>query len=209
MIAATSPFAISAILAGFFTSLSLIMAIGAQNAFILKQGLRNAHVLPLVLACAGSDAILITIGVFGFEQIEKIVPGILPFVKYGGAAFLFAYGFNAFRAAWRGGESLNPSSEPAQSLGRALITCLMITWLNPHVYLDTVLLLGSVSSQYDTGRYGFAFGAVAASFSFFFVLGYGARYLAPLFAKPSSWRVLEAIVGTMMWAIALGLLLGG
>lgn len=208
MIAATSPFAVSAIIAGYITSLSLIMAIGAQNAFVLKQGLRRAHVLPLVLSCAVSDAILITLGVFGFAQIEKILPGILPIVKYGGVAFLLAYGCVAFRAAWMGGETLDPSKAPAQSMRGAVMTCLMLTWFNPHVYLDTVVLLGSISAHYETGRYGFALGAVAASFSFFFALGYGARLLAPLFAKPVSWRVLEALVGVMMWAIAFGLLLG-
>lgn len=208
MIAATSPFAFSAIIAGYVTSLSLILAIGAQNAFVLKQGLRKQHVLPLVLACAVSDAILITIGVFGFAQIEKALPGILPIIKYGGVAFLLVYGFRAFMAALHGGEALDPSSAPRQPMRSALLTCLMLTWLNPHVYLDTVVLLGSISAQYEAGRYGFALGAVAASFSFFFVLGYGAQLLAPLFAKPSSWRVLEALVGVMMWTIAFGLLLG-
>ncbi|MEH6836719.1 MULTISPECIES: LysE/ArgO family amino acid transporter [Falsihalocynthiibacter] len=208
MIASTPPFAFSVILAGFVTSLSLILAIGAQNAFILRQGIRRSHVLPLVIACAGSDAILITIGVFGFEQIEKILPQVLPIAKYGGATFLLAYGGMAFRAAWHGGQALDPSATAKQSLWSALLTCLMITWLNPHVYLDTVVLLGSLSAQYEGGRYGFALGATLASFSFFFALGYGAQYLAPIFAQPKAWRILDVLVGLMMWSIALSLLIG-
>lgn len=208
MIAASSPFAFPVILAGYITSLSLILAIGAQNAFILRQGIRRAHVLPLVIACAGSDAFLITLGVFGFEQIEKILPQILPIAKYGGATFLLAYGGMAFRSAWRGGEWLDPSGTTTQSLSAALTTCLMITWLNPHVYLDTVVLLGSLSAQYDGARYGFALGATLASFSFFFALGFGAQYLAPIFASTKAWRILDILVGVMMWSIALSLLIG-
>ncbi|WP_380053420.1 LysE/ArgO family amino acid transporter [Falsihalocynthiibacter sp. SS001] len=198
----------AAFFAGYATSLSLIMAIGAQNAFVLRQGIRQSHVLPIVLLCAGSDAILILTGVFAFAQIERVLPNVLPLVKYGGAAFLFVYGAMAFRAAWRGGEALDPATAPKQSLQRTVIALLMLTWLNPHVYLDTVVLLGSISAQYDVGRYGFALGATLASFSFFFALGYGARFLAPLFAKPSSWRFLECFVGATMWTIALTLLLG-
>ncbi|AML50008.1 LysE/ArgO family amino acid transporter [Falsihalocynthiibacter arcticus] len=208
MIASISPFDYSVVFTGYITSLSLILAIGAQNAFILRQGIRRAHVLPLILACAGSDAILITLGVFGFEQIERILPEILPIAKYGGSAFLLAYGAMAFRAAWRGGEALDPSGAAKQTLSNALIACLMITWLNPHVYLDTVVLLGSLSAQYEGGRYGFALGATLASFSFFFALGYGAQYLAPIFAQPKAWRILDVLVGLMMWSIALSLLIG-
>lgn len=197
----------SALFAGYITALSLIAAIGAQNAFILRQGIRGAHVLPLVLVCAGSDAILITLGVFGFAEIEKILPGVLPLVKYGGAGFLLIYGAMAFRAAWRGGEHLDPSKASAQSATRAILTCLALTWLNPHVYLDTVVLLGSLSAKFDTARYSFALGASLASFSFFFALGYGARYLAPAFARPATWRVLEVFIGTTMWAIAVSLLI--
>lgn len=202
------PFELSVVITGFFTSLGLIMAIGAQNAFVLRQGIRRSNILPVVIACAGSDAILISTGVFAFEQIEKVLPSILPIAKYGGAVFLIAYGVIAFRAAWIGGEHLDPASAVQQSAKSALITCLMLTWLNPHVYLDTVVLLGSISTQYDGARYGFALGAALASFAFFLALGYGARFLAPLFAKPKSWRLLECFIGITMWIIALKLLFG-
>ncbi|GGO51470.1 L-lysine exporter family protein LysE/ArgO [Roseovarius pacificus] len=192
--------------AGFALGFSLILAIGAQNAFVLRQGLRRAHVLPVVLVCALSDAVLVTAGVLGFGALARAVPGLEGVMRYGGAAFLIWYGARNFIAAWRGGESLE-AGEGAASLRRALLTCLALTWLNPHVYLDTVVLLGSVSAQYDD-KPGFAAGAVLASFVFFFGLGYGARGLAPLFRRPGSWRVLDAVVGATMWAIALRLLTG-
>ncbi|MGR3460894.1 MAG: LysE/ArgO family amino acid transporter, partial [Roseovarius sp.] len=138
--------------------------------------------------------------------LAEAVPGLERVMRYGGAAFLLVYGARAFVAAWRGGEVL----EAGQGTGgraRALLTCLALTWLNPHVYLDTVVLLGSVSAQYDN-RLGFGAGAVGASFVFFLGLGFGARLLAPFFRRPLSWRVLDALVGAVMWAIAAGLLLG-
>lgn len=202
-----SAFALSAIFAGYITALTLIMAIGAQNAFVLRQGLRRANVLAVVLVCACSDAILVTVGVFGFEWVESVLPGVLPVIKFGGAAFLFVYGAFSFRAAWRGGESLNAANGAEQSTLRAVLTCLALTWTNPHVYLDTVVLLGSLSAPYGDARFGFGLGAALASFSFFFALGYGARFLAPVFAKPAAWRVLEVIIGVTMWTIALNLLL--
>lgn len=183
------------------------MAIGAQNAFVLRQGLKRANVLAVVLVCACSDAILVTVGVFGFEWVESVLPGVLPIFKIGGAAFLFVYGALSFRAAWRGGESLDASNGPAQSTLKAVLTCLALTWTNPHVYLDTVVLLGSLSAPYGDARFAFGFGAALASFSFFFALGYGARFLAPIFAKPAAWRVLEVIIGVTMWSIAVNLLL--
>ena len=192
--------------AGFALGFSLILAIGAQNAFVLRQGLRREHVLPVVLGCALSDAVLVTAGVLGFGALARAVPGLEGVMRYGGAAFLIWYGARNFIAAWRGGESLE-AGEGAASLRRALLTCLALTWLNPHVYLDTVVLLGSVSAQYDD-KLGFAAGAVLASFVFFFGLGFGARGLAPLFRRPVSWRVLDAVVGATMWAIAAKLLAG-
>lgn len=193
-------------LAGFGLGLSLILAIGAQNAFVLRQGLRRAHVLAVVLTCALSDAILIAAGVAGFGTLAAAAPWLEPVMRYGGAAFLLVYGARAFRAAWRGTAALQ-AGDPAQSLRAALLTCLALTWLNPHVYLDTVVLLGSISAQYDA-KLAFALGAMTASFAFFFALGFGARLLAPLFARPGAWRVLEAGVGLVMWAIAVKLLLG-
>ena len=195
-----------ALVAGFGLGLSLILAIGAQNAFVLRQGLRREHVLPVVLVCALSDAVLVTAGVAGFGALAEAVPGLERVMRYGGAAFLLVYGARAFLAAWRGGAVLEAGTG-AGSLRRAVLTCLALTWLNPHVYLDTVVLLGSVSAQY-ADRLAFGAGAVAASFAFFFALGYGARLLAPLFRRPASWRFLDAGVGAVMWAIAAGLLAG-
>ncbi|MCM2560527.1 LysE/ArgO family amino acid transporter [Lutimaribacter sp. EGI FJ00015] len=192
-------------IAGFSLGFSLILAIGAQNAFVLRQGLRRAHVLPIVLTCALSDAVLIVLGVAGFGALALALPWLEPVMRYGGAAFLGVYGARAFLAAWRGGEALE-AGQDAGSLRAALLTCLALTWLNPHVYLDTVVLLGTISAQYSARP--FALGAVAASFTFFFSLGYGARLLAPFFAQPRAWRALDVIVGLVMWAIAAKLLLG-
>jgi L-lysine exporter family protein LysE/ArgO len=193
-------------LAGFALGFSLILAIGAQNAFVLRQGLRREHVLAVVLVCAISDAVLIAAGVSGFGALSEAVPGLERIMRYGGAAFLLVYGARAFWAAWRGGAALE-AGEGAGSLARAVLTCLALTWLNPHVYLDTVVLLGAVSAQY-ADRLAFGLGATSASFVFFFALGYGARLLAPLFRRPESWRVLDVLVGAVMWAIAVGLLTG-
>lgn len=187
---------------GFSLGLSLILAIGAQNAFVLRQGLRREHVLAVVLVCAGSDALLIAAGVAGFGAAQALVPWLGTAMRWGGVAFLLAYGALRFRAALRGGEALQPSSGVAVSLRRVLATCLVLTWANPHVYLDTVVLMGSISAQY--APHGVAFGVAAAlgSASFFSALGYGARLLAPVFAKPVAWVWLEVIVGLTMWAIA-------
>lgn len=199
----------SAAVAGFLLGLSLILAIGAQNAFVLRQGLRRAHVLAVCLTCAVSDAILITGGVAGAAMLAGAAPWLLDLLRWGGVAFLAVYGALRFRAAWRGGEALDPAAGTGQSLRAAILTCLALTWLNPHVYLDTVVLIGSVSAGWPGEKLAFGAGAVAASFTFFFALGYGARLLAPLFARPSAWRVLELGVGSVMWAIALGLATGG
>lgn len=194
--------------AGFYLGFSLILAIGAQNAFVLRQGLRRAHVLPVVLACSLSDAVLITLGVGGFSVVTEAMPWIAPALRYGGAAFLIWYGARSFLAMWRGGETLQAADTGAGSLRMALLTCLALTWLNPHVYLDTVLLIGSISSQYGDNARWFGVGAVTSSFTFFFSLGYGARLLAPVFARPRAWQVLEGIIGLVMWAIAAKLLFG-
>jgi L-lysine exporter family protein LysE/ArgO len=196
----------AAFFAGYGVALSLIVAIGAQNALVLRYGLRREHVLPLVLFCATSDAILITVGVMGFTAMTNAAPWVEPLLTYGGAAFLIAYGARSFLSAYQGGQALVPSEVQRNPLIGALAAVTAITWLNPHVYLDTVLLIGSVSAEYDD-KIAFATGAISASFSFFFTLGYGARLLTPFFAKPSSWQVLDAGVGLLMWAIALKLLL--
>lgn len=193
-------------LAGFSLSASLIIAIGAQNAFVLRQGLRREHVLPIVIVCGLSDTVLIAAGVLGFTAMTSAAPWIEPALTFGGAAFLFWYGARSFWSAWQGGESLKPSDESAGSLKTVILTCLALTWLNPHVYLDTVVLLGSVSAQYD-GKAAFGIGAALASFLFFFALGYGARLLVGLFANPRSWQILDCVIGVVMWTIAVKLIL--
>ena len=197
---------LSAYLFGFWVAFSLILAIGAQNAFVLKQGLRREHVLPVVLVCAISDAILISIGVFGFASLTDFIPNLAPVMLWLGAAFLFAYGAFSFWRGWKGGAALNPATGPATTLKAAVLFCLAITWLNPHVYLDTVLLIGSIATRFEGNEAAFWAGAVSSSFTFFFSLGFGARLLAPIMARPSSWRVLEVLIGCIMWAIALGLI---
>ena len=193
----------TSVLAGFALGLSLILAIGAQNAFVLRQGLRRSHVLPVVLVCAVSDALLIAAGVAGFGALAQAVPGLEWGMRIFGAAFMIWYGARTLQSAWRGGQALE-AGETAQSLRAAVLTCLALTWLNPHVYLDTVVLLGSISAQY--AALPFALGAMTASFVFFFALGYGARALAPVFARPVAWRWLDLGVGLVMWAIAAKLL---
>ncbi|WP_323765449.1 LysE/ArgO family amino acid transporter [Marinovum sp.] len=194
-------------LAGFALGFSLILAIGAQNAFVLRQGLRGAHVLPVVLTCALSDALLIAAGVAGFGALAEAVPLFETVMRWGGAAFLIWYGARNFRAAMAGGAALEVSGDSRQSLRAAVLTCLALTWLNPHVYLDTVVLLGAISAQYDD-RLAFALGAMSASFVFFVALGFGARLLRPLFTSARAWQVLDVIVGLTMWLIATKLILG-
>jgi L-lysine exporter family protein LysE/ArgO len=195
-------------LSGFFLGGSLIVAIGAQNAFILRQGLLDRHVFILCLICSLSDAILIAAGVAGLGTLIAQSPGLVRAVTIGGAAFLLAYSALAFRRAWRP-DALKAAKSGEAELGAAIAACLAFTFLNPHVYLDTVLLVGSVSSTYaGSERLAFGIGAVIASFVWFYGLGYGARLLQPLFARPSAWRVLDCLIGLVMAAIAVSLLLG-
>lgn len=193
--------------AGFGLGFSLILAIGAQNAFVLRQGLRRQHVFWVCLACAGSDALLIAAGVLGFGSLAAAFPWFEPVMRFGGAAFLAWYGARSLLAAWRGGEMLDAGQDAGKRpLLPVLTTVLALTWLNPHVYLDTVVLLGSISAQYADPLV-FGLGAMLASFTFFFSLGYGASLLAPVFARPGAWQVLDLLVGLTMWAISLKLLL--
>ncbi len=198
----------TAYIPGFLLGLSLIMAIGAQNAFVLRQGLRQEHVFAVCLTCALSDAILISVGVAGFGLAVGALPWLESALRYGGALFLFAYAARSLISALRARhDSLTPSATQATGRAAALATCLALTWLNPHVYLDTVVLLGSVSSQHDGHKTAFALGAISASFAFFFALGYGARLLRPIFANPNAWRVLDGCVAAAMFAIGLKLVL--
>jgi L-lysine exporter family protein LysE/ArgO len=195
-------------LTGFSMGLSLIVAIGAQNAFVLRQGLRGEHVFLVCFACAASDAVLITLGVTSFGKVVALLPWLDPLMRAAGAAFLAWYGARSLWSTFRSSQALDVGASVAAPLSRVLLTCLALTWLNPHVYLDTVVLLGTISTQFDGARPSFAAGAVTASFLFFFSLGYGARLLKPLFARPVAWRILEAVIGLTMWAIALRLIIG-
>lgn len=195
-----------ALLFGFSLGFSLILAIGAQNAFVLRQGLKGEHVFLVCLICALSDAILILVGVSGFHVLVAAYPSLVGVARYGGAAFLVAYGLLSFYRALRVQKGLEPSSIRSNSAWQSALTCLAFTWLNPHVYLDTVVLLGSVSTQFSDRLAWFAGGAVTASFVFFFTLGYGASLLRPLFAQAVAWRVLDFVIGVVMWSIAARLL---
>ena len=194
------------LLAGFLSGAALIIAIGAQNAFVLRQGIRREHVLAVVLICAGADALLIAAGIAGLGALIQALPTALVAARYGGAVFLLGYGLIAVRRSLQA-QRLTVDSAVGTSLGSAMATCLAFTFLNPHVYLDTVILLGSLASQRGvSGRWVFGAGAATASFVWFFSLGYGARLLGPLFAKPVAWRVLDALIALIMFALAGSLL---
>lgn len=196
------------LIAGFLSGAALIIAIGAQNSFVLRQGIRREHVLPVVLVCASADAVLIAAGVAGLGLLIQSAPSVLLLARYGGSVFLLAYGLLAARRALQP-HPLNVDAGAGVSLGAALSTCLAFTFLNPHVYLDTVILLGALSSQRgDPGRLLFGAGAAAASFVWFFALGYGARLLGPLFSQPLAWRVLDSLIALTMLILGMSLLLG-
>ncbi|REC95812.1 LysE/ArgO family amino acid transporter [Kushneria indalinina] len=190
---------------GLGLGLSLIMAIGAQNAFVLRQGLRGEHILWVCLFCALSDALLLTFGVYGAATLTARFPALDDVMRLVGAIFLLLYGVRAMRSALRGGQALDPAGQAGASLGRTLAVCLALTWLNPHVYLDTVMLVGAVSAQ-QTPKAAFLAGAVVASFTFFFALGYAAIRLRPLLVRPRAWQGLDGVMAILMWAVALSLL---
>jgi L-lysine exporter family protein LysE/ArgO len=193
---------------GFALGLSLIVAIGAQNAFVLRQGLRGEHVSPVVAVCTVSDAVLILAGVAGAGALLAQAPSLLTVVRLAGAAFLLAYGVLAARRAVRTA-ALEPATATAPGpLAASLATCLALTWLNPHVYLDTVVLLGSVASTHGGERWAFAAGAAVASATWFAALGHGARLLRPLFAKPAAWRLLDGLIAAVMVSLAVVLAAG-
>lgn len=198
---------ITAAATGFFTAFSLILAIGAQNAFVLRQGLLRRHVGWLCLLCAGSDALLITAGILGFGAVTALYPALPAIMAMSGAAFLVVYGAMRLRAAWRGDYALVLAGQSG-SLRATLVTAFAFTWLNPHVYLDTLGLIGAVSTRFDPAPAKFAFGiaAVSASFVFFYSLGFGARLLAPVMQSARAWRVLDLGIGLVMWGLAAGLL---
>jgi L-lysine exporter family protein LysE/ArgO len=211
------------VLAGLGLGLSLIVAIGAQNVFVLRQGIRREHVFAVVIICALSDAALIAAGVAGLGFVLSAAPWLVVVARWAGALFLLSYGILAARRAWRGGEELtaegadpgapeSPASGDATTLTRTrlapvVLTTLALTWLNPHVYLDTVLMLGSIAATHGDQRWLFAGGAIAASLLWFTALGFGARYLGRWLRTPRSWRILDAVIAVIMISIAISLVL--
>ncbi|KOT97923.1 MULTISPECIES: LysE/ArgO family amino acid transporter [Streptomyces] len=200
--------ALTAAAAGFGTGLSLIVAIGAQNAFVLRQGARRDAVLAVVGICALSDAVLIALGVGGVGAVVVAWPGALTAVGWIGGAFLLGYGALAARRVFRPAGALRADGDAAGSRRRAVLTCLALTWLNPHVYLDTVFLLGSVAADRGPLRWTFGLGAALASLIWFAALGFGARYLGRFLSRPSAWRVLDGLVAATMIALGLSLVAG-
>lgn len=212
------------VLAGLGLGLSLIVAIGAQNVFVLRQGIHREHVWAVVIICALSDAALIAAGVAGLGFVLSAAPWLIVVARWAGALFLLSYGILAARRAWRGGEELQvdgadaPAPAAATSVGSTatltrtrlapvILTTLALTWLNPHVYLDTVLMLGSIAATHGDERWLFAGGAMAASLLWFTALGFGARYLGRWLRTPRSWRILDAVIAVVMIAIAISLVL--
>ena len=196
----------SVFLKGFSVGASLIIAIGAQNAFVLKHGLKRRFIFWVCLVCALSDSILIFLGVQGFATLIQQYPHIIQWSRYLGAGFLCLYGLMSFYRAFKNQHGLAPSEFQSANFSTILLTCLALTWLNPHVYLDTVILMGSISTQFAEEKMTFALGAMTASWLFFYALGYGARFLQPIFAHVLAWRILDFFIALMMWWIAYGLI---
>ena len=188
-------------ISGFLLGLSLIIAIGSQNAFVLKQGLKREHIFFVCLFCAVSDALLISAGVGGFGAVTARYPHVIDIAKIAGVLFLLGYGLQSLYASVRVSHALTVEGQVVSSLKKALLLCFGFTWLNPHVYLDTLVLVGMVSTG-AASKLTFAIGAISASFFFFFALGYGARLLRPLFEKPKAWNILDALVGLLMLYLA-------
>ncbi|MFF7262611.1 LysE/ArgO family amino acid transporter [Streptomyces sp. NPDC008159] len=200
---------ISALSAGFGTGLSLIVAIGAQNAFVLRQGLHRDAVLPVVAICALSDAVLIALGVAGVGAVVVAWPAVLTVVALVGGGFLIVYGLLAARRVLRpAGEALRAGSGTAGSVRRAVLTCLALTWLNPHVYLDTVFLVGSIAADRGPLRWTFGIGAALASLCWFAALGFGARLLSRCLSRPEAWRALDGLVAVTMLVLGGMLIVG-
>src|ERR1700761_3040058 len=198
---------LTAYFAGLGAGAGLIVAIGAQNAFVLRQGLQRQYVGAVVLICVVADAALILAGVSGMGLAIKQQPALLQWLRYVGAAFLVAYGVMAARRAWQGESGLRPAEEGAAGFGGGVTAGLAFPLLNPHVYLDTVVLLGSLSTHYaDGGNWSFAWGACTASLLWFSALGFGARMLLPMFRAPHAWRVFDVLVAFLMFGLATLLL---
>ena len=195
------------LLIGFATGFTLIVAIGAQNAFVLRQGIRREHVLPVVAVCTVSDMALMAAGVAGFGALITAHPQVVTLARFGGAAFLIVYGMLAARRAWRP-SGLTPSQAGPSRLAGVVLTCLAFTFLNPHVYLDTVVLIGALSNEHRDGRWLFGVGAAVASAVWFTTLGFGAGRLRGLFARPTAWRILDGLIAVTMIVLGVAVLHG-
>lgn len=193
-----------ALLPGFLTGLSLIIAIGAQNAFVIKQGLLRQHVFLIVLICAISDAVLIFLGTGGLGALVQSNQGLLEVIRWFGVAYLTWFGIKSVKSAFTK-QSLEASESPTVSALKVATTALALTWLNPHVYLDTVILLGSVANQFDSDRWYFAIGASVASVLWFTVIGFGARAASKYMSRPIFWKILDSLIAVVMFSIAITL----
>lgn len=193
---------------GLGAGLALIIAIGAQNAFVLRQGLRGEHVGLVVLVCMVSDAVLIAAGIFGIGEVVRAVPAVVVVIRLAGAAFLLAYGAFAARRAFHPGTLTASGQQGAPGPRAVLATVLALTWLNPHVYLDTVLLLGTLANEHGELRWWFGAGAALGSVLWFSALGFGARLLRPVFARPAAWRVLDGAIALVMVFLAARMAFG-
>jgi len=193
-----------ALIPGFLAGLSLIIAIGAQNAFVIKQGLLRQHVLLIVLICATSDAILIFLGTGGLGALVQSNQGLLEVVRWFGVAYLTWFGIKSVRSAFSN-QSLSASESPTVSAIKVATTALALTWLNPHVYLDTVILLGSVANQFEADRWYFAIGASVASILWFTTIGFGARAASKYMSRPIFWKILDSLIAIVMFSIAITL----
>lgn len=201
-------FDLPAFINGFATSAGLIIAIGAQNAFILKQSIMRNHVFTIATLCSIIDTILILCGVFGFATLLETSPMLIQIAKWGGFLFLVGYGIRSFMSMRYDHAITLDKSQKKPSLRKIIALTLAFSLLNPHVYLDAVVLLGSISSQFsDAEQPSFALGASLASITWFFSLSYGAQFLAPFFTNPKSWKILDFLIGLIMWLIAIAIIL--
>jgi len=197
-------YGVIALITGFFTGMSLIVAIGAQNAFVIKQGLLRCHVTLVVFVCSLSDALLIILGTGGLGTIIQSRPDLLDVIRWFGVIYLTWFGFKSVRSALRN-ETLTASNQSAESWKKVLLTVLAMTYLNPHVYLDTVIFVGSLANQFESQRWYFALGACIASGIWFSAIGYGARSASHLMSKPLFWRVLDSAIAAIMFTLAITL----
>jgi L-lysine exporter family protein LysE/ArgO len=196
---------LSIFLTGVLTGLALIVAVGAQNAFVLRQGIRGEHVLAVIVVCMVSDIVALTAGVAGLGVVMERWPAVLPIAQIGGGLYLLAFGVQSALRAWRP-VALDADGGSSMTVRRAVLLTLALTWLNPHFYLDAILMLGTVANSFGDQRWWFCAGAIAASLAWFPALGFGARSLRGIFARPSAWRVLDSGIAVLMGALGIGLL---